>query len=138
LRQTLQQAESDAVAIGHFNISDLVGLKSAFDSARELNVPVIVGTSEGEREFMGVHQAATVVKSLCEQYEFPIFLNADHTHSLKAAIEAAKAGYDWVVFDVSSQPLEQNIRQTKETVEALKSIWPDTATKCPFFRSSSL
>jgi fructose-bisphosphate aldolase, class II len=125
LRQTLQQAESDGVAIGHFNISDLVGLKAAFDSARELSVPVIVGTSEGERDFMGVHQAAAVVKSLREQYEFPIFLNADHTHSLKAAIEAAKAGYDWVVFDVSSQPFEQNIRQTKETVEALKSIRPD-------------
>jgi hypothetical protein len=27
LRQTLQQAKNDAVAIGHFNISDLVGLK---------------------------------------------------------------------------------------------------------------
>lgn len=125
LRQKLQEAESDAVAIGHFNISDLVGLKAAFDSARELSVPVIVGTSEGEREFMGVHQAAAVVKSLREQYEFPIFLNADHTHSLLAAIEAAKAGYDWVVFDVSNQPFEQNIRQTKEAVEALKSIRPD-------------
>ena len=125
LRQALQQAENDAAAIGHFNISDLVGLKAVFDSARELNVPVIVGTSEGERDFIGVHQAAAVVKSLRQQYEFPIFLNADHTHSLRAAIEAAKAGYDWIVFDVSSQPFEQNIRQTKEAVEALKSIRPD-------------
>jgi fructose-bisphosphate aldolase, class II len=125
LRQTLLRAESDAVAIGHFNISDLVGLKAAFESARELNVAVIVGTSEGEREFMGVHQAVAVVKRLREQYEFPIFVNADHTHSLKAAIEAAKAGYDWIVFDVSSVPFEQNIRETKEAVEALKSIRPD-------------
>jgi hypothetical protein len=125
LRQTLQQAESDAVAIGHFNISDLVGLKAAFDSARVLNVPVVVVTPEGERKFMGVHQAAAIVKSFREEYEFPIFLNADHTHSLRAAIEAAKAGYDWVVFDVSSQSFEQNIRQTKEAVEALKSIRPD-------------
>jgi fructose-bisphosphate aldolase class II len=125
LRQTLQQAENDAVAIGHFNISDLVGLKAAFDSARELSVPVIVGTSEGEREFMGVHQTAAVVNNLREQYEFPIFLNADHTHSLRAAVEAARAGYDWVVFDVSSQPFEQNIRQTKQAVEFLKSIRPD-------------
>ncbi|MGA8678487.1 MAG: class II fructose-bisphosphate aldolase [Candidatus Acidiferrales bacterium] len=95
------------------------------ESARELNVPVIVGTSEGEREFMGVHQAAAVVKSLREQFEFPIFVNADHTHSLQAAIEAAKAGYDWIVFDVSSVPFEKNIRETKEAVEALKSIRPD-------------
>jgi hypothetical protein len=63
LRQTLRQAESDAVAIGHFNISDLVGLKAAFDSAQELNVPVIVGTSEGEREFMGVHQVTLTLSS---------------------------------------------------------------------------
>jgi fructose-bisphosphate aldolase, class II len=125
LREVLQEADSKAVAIGHFNISDLVGLKAALDSARELKVPVIVGTSEGEREFMGTHQAAALVKSLRDQYDFPIYLNADHTHSLKAALEAAEAGYDWIVFDISTLPFEENIRQTKAAVEALKSIRPD-------------
>jgi fructose-bisphosphate aldolase, class II len=125
LREVLQEADSKAVAIGHFNISDLVGLKAAFDSAQELQVPVVVGTSEGEREFMGIHQAAALVKSLRDEYDFPIYLNADHTHSLKAALEAAKAGYDWIVFDISTLPFEENIRQTKAAVEALKSIRPD-------------
>jgi ketose-bisphosphate aldolase len=125
LREVLQEADSKAVAIGHFNISDLVGLKAALDSAQELKVPVIVGTSEGEREFMGTHQAAALVKSLRDQYDFPIYLNADHTHSLKAALEAAEAGYDWIVFDISTLPFEENIRQTKAAVEALKSIRPD-------------
>jgi fructose-bisphosphate aldolase, class II len=97
LQQTLQQAESDVVEIGHFNISDLVGSKAACDSARELSAPVILETSEGERGCMGVHREVAIVKSLREQYEFPIFLNADHTHLLRAAIEAAKAGYDWAV-----------------------------------------
>lgn len=53
LLQTLQQAERDAVAIGHFNISDLVGLKAAFDLARELNVPVIVLTSRRRARVYG-------------------------------------------------------------------------------------
>jgi fructose-bisphosphate aldolase class II len=61
---------------------------------------------------------------LREEYNLPIFLNADHTHSLAKAIEAAKAGFDWVVFDVSSLPFEENIRQTKAAVEALKAIRP--------------
>jgi fructose-bisphosphate aldolase, class II len=113
------------VAIGHFNISDLVTLKAVFETARDLNVAVIVGASEGERQFMGVRQISAIVKSLREEYDFPIFLNADHTHSLPNAIEAAKAGFDWIVFDVSTLPFEENVRQTKVAVEALKGLRPD-------------
>ena len=46
------------MAIGHFNISDLVLLKAVFSAAQGLNVPVMVGASEGERAFMGVRQIA--------------------------------------------------------------------------------
>jgi fructose-bisphosphate aldolase class II len=125
LGKILEQADSTGVAVGHFNVSDLVTLKAVFEAARDLRVPVIVGVSEGERQFMGVRQVAALVKSLREEYDFPIFLNADHTHSLPSAIEAAKAGFDWIVFDVSTLPFEENVRQTKAAVEALKSLRPD-------------
>lgn len=125
LRKILEEADRNAVAVGHFNISDLVTLKAVFEAARELNVPVIVGVSEGERQFMGVRQVAAVVRSLREEYDYPIFLNADHTHSLPKALEAAKAGFDWIVFDVSTLPFEENVRQTKAAVEALKALRPD-------------
>lgn len=124
LRELLQDAQQDGRAIGHFNISDLVLLKAVFAAARELNLPVMVGLSEGEREFMGTRQIAAVVKSLREEYDFPIFLNADHTHSLAKGVEAAKAGFDSIVFDLSALPFEENIRQTKQAVEALKAINP--------------
>ncbi|MFY9529702.1 MAG: class II fructose-bisphosphate aldolase [Candidatus Acidiferrales bacterium] len=124
LRKILEQAETNGVAIGHFNISDLVMLKAIFEAARDLNVPVIVGASEGERQFMGVRQVAAMVKSLREEHDFPIFLNADHTHSLPSAIEAAKAGFDWIVFDVSTLPFEENVSQTKAAVETLKAVRP--------------
>jgi fructose-bisphosphate aldolase class II len=89
-----------------------------------LNVPVLVGASEGERDFVGTRQLAALVKSLQEEFDYPVFLNADHTHSLAKAVEAVKAGFDSVVFDLSSLPLEENIRQTREAVERLKSINP--------------
>jgi hypothetical protein len=56
LRDGLEQAQRDGVAVGHFNVSDLVLLKAVFAAARVLNVPVMVGVSEGEREFLGVRQ----------------------------------------------------------------------------------
>ncbi len=125
IRNVLELARKSGVAVGHFNVSDLVLLKAVFSAAHELQVPVLVGASEGEREFMGVRQIATLVRSLREESDFPVFLNADHTHTLKSAMEAAKAGFDSVVFDASAQPFEQNARQTKEAVEALKTINPD-------------
>jgi len=124
LRDLLQQAQQSGAAIGHFNISDLALLKAVFAAARELNVPVLVGLSEGEREFVGVRQIATFVRSLREEFDFPIFLNADHTHSLAKAVEAAKAGFDSIVFDLSALPFQENVRQTKQAVETLKAISP--------------
>ena len=124
LRDVLDQAQKNGVAIGHFNVADLVLLKAVFAAARELRVPVMVGASEGEREFIGVRQIAALVRSLREEFDFPIFLNADHTHSLEKAIEAAKAGFDAIVFDLSALPFEQNVRQTKDAIKALKSINP--------------
>jgi fructose-bisphosphate aldolase class II len=124
LQDVLKQAEKDGVAIGHFNVSDLVLLKAVFEAAKDLNVPVIVGASEGERSFMGVHQIAALIKSLREESDFPIFLNADHTHSRAGAEEVARAGFNSIVFDLSALPLEQNVRQTRETVAALKEINP--------------
>lgn len=125
LREVLQGAGERGVAVGHFNVADLVLLKAVFAAARELNVPVMVGASEGERAFMGTRQLAALVGSLREEFDFPIFLNADHTHSLEKGLEAARAGFDSIVFDLSALPFEENARQTRQAVEALKAIHPE-------------
>lgn len=124
LRSVLDEAQSKGIAVGHFNISDWVLLKAVFASAQELGVPVIVGASEGERAFLGVSELGILVRHLHDKNNFPIFLNADHTHSLEGAIAAAKAGFVSIVFDRSELPFDENIRATKQAVEALKSINP--------------
>jgi len=124
LREALQDAGNRHVALGHFNFSDLVVLKAVSDVARQLKLPVVVGVSEGEREWVGVRQAAALVKSIRDQYEWPIFLNADHTHSLEKSDEAARAGFDLIVFDRSNLSFDENIKQTKQAVESAKSIHP--------------
>src|SRR5580692_13080347 len=125
LLEVLQQADARRIAVGHFNVSDLVTLYGVVEAAREQGLPVVVGVSEAERRFIGVPQLVAIVKSLREQGGPPIFLNADHTHSLPLALEAAKAGFDWVVCDFSALPFAENLQQTKEAVQALKALRPD-------------
>ena len=124
LRDVLERLEKEGAALGHFNVSDALLLKAVVEAAREVRVPVLVGASEGERSFLGVRQLTALVKSLREESDQPIFLNADHAHSLESAIAAAKAGFDSVVVDFSALPFEQNVSRTKEAVTALKAINP--------------
>ena len=124
LRNVLTRLEKKGAALGHFNVADHVLLKAVIAAAAETKLPVLVGASEGEREFFGARQLAALVKSERQESDLPIFLNADHTHSLAKALEAAKAGFDAVTIDFSALPFEENVARTKETVEAIKAVNP--------------
>lgn len=128
LRQIIKEADDKKVAIGHFNISDTEGLWGVFRAAKDLStlsgveVPVIIGVSEGERDFIGVQQARALVTSLQQEFAYPIFLSADHTYSFERAKEAIDAGFDLIVFDRSELSLEENIAETKKCVDYARSV----------------
>jgi fructose-bisphosphate aldolase, class II len=124
LREVLTQLEKEGSALGHFNVADQVLLKAVVAAAAETKLPVLVGASEGEREFFGARQLAALVKSLRQDSDLPVFLNADHTHSLAKAMEAANAGFDVVGIDFSALPFEENVARTKEAVQAIKAVNP--------------
>lgn len=117
LREYIAEAELGKVAIGHFNISNLEGLHGIFNSARDLNLPVIIGLSEGERDFVGINEAVALVKTLREVNNYPIFINADHTYSYEGVVKAIDAGFDAVIFDGAKMSHEENVATTKKCVE---------------------
>lgn len=123
IREVLTQNESRG--IGHFNISDLSALRAILEAAQILNVPIFIGTSEGEREFIGEREAVALIRSAREELSIPIFLNADHTYSLEKIKRAVGAGYDAVIFDGSKLSYEENIRQTREAVEYVRRTRPE-------------
>ena len=124
LRDVLTRLEKEGAALGHFNVADQTLLKAVVAAAAEAKLPVLIGASEGEREFFGARQLAALVKSQREESDLPLFLNADHTHSLAKAIEAANAGFDAVTIDFSALVFEENVARTKQAVEAIKAIHP--------------
>lgn len=124
LREYIIDARNNGIAIGHFNASTLDGIMAIVDAAHALKVPVIVGLSEGERDYVGVRQAAAIIKSLREERGQPIFLNADHTYSFERVKEAIDAGFDSVIFDGAQLSLEENIKITKKCVEYARTVRP--------------
>ena len=118
------------MAIGHFNISDSAGLKAIFEAAKELSdqagrqIPIIIGLSDGERGFVGIRQAAAMVKNYQKENDYPIFLNSDHTHDSANIKKCVEAGFDAVLFDAGKLSLDENIQKTKDVVAWVRQTKP--------------
>lgn len=115
LLSIIEAARKERKAVGHFNISTVDQLWAIYHAAKELGEPVVIGVSEGERDFIGVKQVVALVRSMRED-GYPIFLNADHTYSINKVTEAIDAGFDAVIFDGAELSIEENIKRTKECV----------------------
>ncbi len=116
LREYLAWAEEKRVAIGHFNVSDSEGFNAVVTAAKEFKVPVIIGVSEKERDFIGLEQIISLVKT-AQANNLPVFVNADHTYSIEKAKMAIDTGVDSVIIDLAEQTFEENVRSTKEVVD---------------------
>lgn len=124
LHELHQKALQEKWAVPHFNFSSLAQLNGIVDAAKKLNAPILVGTSEGERKHIGLKQAVGLIRSFREE-GLHIFLNADHTKSVDAAIAAFDAGYDSIHIDLSKLPFDENVEGTKRVVDYVKSKNPE-------------
>ena len=124
LKEYLNWAEEKQVAIGHFNVSDSEGLKAVVESATELGVPVIIGVSEGERSFLGVAEIRALV-SVEQDKGLPVFLNADHTYTIPASMDAIDQKYDALIIDGAEKPFVENVMMTKEVVAYARAHHPE-------------
>jgi len=122
LREYIKEAEEKKVAIGHFNISNIETLHGIYNAVKKLGVPVIIGVSEGEEEFIGKDEVTVLIKEIRERDNYPIFLNADHHYTFSSVKLALDTGYDAVIIDAVKLPLEENIALTKQCVEYARQL----------------
>lgn len=122
LREYIKEAEGAKVAVGHFNISNVEALHGIYNAAKKLNLPVIIGVSEGEEKFIGREEAVALVKTIRERDNYPIFLNADHHASFESVKKCIDAGFDMVIIDCAKLSHEENIKITKECVDYAREV----------------
>lgn len=128
LKEYIYEAEEKSVAIGHFNISNIEAFHGIYNAAKNLstklgyNIPIIIGVSEGEEEFIGINEVAALIKQARTIDNYPIFLNADHHYTFESVKNSLLAGYDAAIIDAVKLSLEENILLTKKCVNYAKEL----------------
>lgn len=119
-KEMLLNAKKNKIAVPQFNINNLEWTKCILEKMQELNMPVILGVSEGAQKYMGGFKVITnMVNGLIEELNItiPVCLHLDHGTTVENCIKAVDAGFTSVMIDASKHELEENIKMTKEVVD---------------------
>jgi ketose-bisphosphate aldolase len=117
----LNQARDQKIAIGQFNTSNFEITKAIIQAAQKTDAPVIIGTSEGERNYLGEKKIRALVTEFKKETSREVFLHADHCQSFTSFQKAVEAGYDSAQIDGSKLGYKKNLRLTKKCVNYAKN-----------------
>lgn len=109
-------------ALGAFNFYNLESMKGILDSAEKLNTPVILAVSESALKYFGEEYLRQVIIGARNTYKIPFFIHLDHGKDIDICKKAIDIGFDSVMIDGSSFPLEENIALTKSVVDYARPL----------------
>lgn len=116
LAQLLPDARKKRYAVGSFNVYNYETIRGVVEANDELGYPAIVAFGENYLTNMNVDEVFALVNSMAKRSKQPLALHLDHCKSFDHIIQAIKAGFTSVMYDGSSLPFEENIRQTAQIV----------------------
>lgn len=129
LNQILKEVKRKKYAIGHFNASTFEQMKAIVSAATLTKTPVMIGTSEGEAEYLGYERIVALFRQFRKEAQVPVFLNLDHAKSFARCKAAVDAGYDSVHFDGSRLPYRQNVKITRQVVDYARRVNKDISVE---------
>jgi len=125
-KEYILEAGAEGRAVGHFNISNIEALHGIYNAAKKLNLPIIIGVSEGEQAFIGLEEVVALVHAIRDRDSYPIFLNADHHSSFESVKKCIDAGFDSVIIDAAKLSFEENVAVTKQCVDYAREVSANT------------
>ena len=112
LADILAEAEKGKYGVGLFNMLNLEMARGIIEAAEEERSPLILGVAEVHLPLIPFEYAALIMNDIAKKATVPVCLHFDHGvdyNKIKAAVDA---GFSSVMYDGSSLPYEENIKNT--------------------------
>ena len=116
LKEIVDRAKRDAYGVAAINIVNDLSLESVLAAAVERRSPMIVQTSVKTVKSIGSDVLIAMWRAMTAGIEVPVCLHLDHCPERAVITECLDKGWNSVLFDASTMPVEENLRQTIEVV----------------------
>ena len=121
LKEMLADASSKHYAVGMFDVSDLEMIRAVVEEAEALRSPVMLGALNPDLEGSRLEYWFAVAKLAAEKATVPVCIHLDHANTLQEVMRAADIGFSSVMLDASSAEFDENVRRSREVVDAVQS-----------------
>jgi fructose-bisphosphate aldolase, class II len=140
-RALYARTTKERFALGAFNVDNQETLIAIARAAAEKKSPVLVEASHGEVEMIGVRNLRAMVDNYKAEFGIEMYINLDHSPSVKAAKAAIDAGFEFIHIDLSQAKQdatnEEIIAATREVVEYAKTSGACVESEPHYFGGSS-
>jgi ketose-bisphosphate aldolase len=121
LTQILDRAFAHRYGVAAINVVNDLTLEAVLAAAVEQRSPVIVQTSVKTVRSVGIDLLFAMWRELTAGIEVPVSLHLDHCPDREFISACLRKGWNSVLFDASSLPVAENMRQTVEVVAEARS-----------------
>jgi fructose-bisphosphate aldolase class II len=115
-RDIVMRAFEERYGVAAINVVNDLTMHAVLTAAEELRAPLIVQTSVKTVQMFGVQPLFALWQAMAASVSVPVALHLDHCPSREVISDCLAAGWNSVLFDASSLPVEENKRQCVEVV----------------------
>lgn len=119
--EIMNAATQERYAVGAFNIFNYLTARAVIEMCEKQNAPVILQTSVKTVEQLGANPLMEMVLPLAKKASIPVALHLDHCKDKEFAFKCMDAGWSSIMYDGSSLPFEENVKNTKAVVAYAKA-----------------
>jgi ketose-bisphosphate aldolase len=116
LREILSDTRKKGYAVPAFDVFNLETFKAVVEAAEEEKSPVIIMILDADMEGGYLRYMAPMMKEAAMSSRIPICLHLDHGKDLDTVARFIHLGFNSVMIDASTLPLERNIEETSRVV----------------------
>ena len=117
MKQLLKQAAAENRGCGAFSVGNMEMVKGAVMAAEELQTPIILQIAQVRLKHSPLHLMGPMMIQAAKEAKVDIAVHLDHGLTMDTVLQALELGFTSVMFDGSSLPFEENIRQVSEVVK---------------------
>jgi len=125
LKAIVDRAFAERYGVAAINIVNDLTLEAVLAAAVEEHAPVIIQTSVKTVRSIGTDLLYAMWRELTAGIEVPVSLHLDHCPDRSVISGCLAKGWNSVLFDASSLPVQENQRQTVEVVAEAKAFGAD-------------
>lgn len=122
MSRLVNEAYLDGYAVAAFNTYDYSSVRAVFETAAELETPVILALGENVAHVIDLESMVAMTQAVAKQFPVRYGLHLDHAKSVPFILQAIRAGFSSVMYDGSLGSFEENVENTRYVVDVAHAV----------------